>query len=151
MVRLIETCEKECDAKSSNAWNGRDITRARKAADEVRQELTTQDESLSVHDWGQLRKVWYFWRQARWLTERFPGAELRDVEGLVNLVDRADIEANDWSLTPGRYVGVAPEEEDEDFDFGETMRAIHAELEELNDEAATLAATIKKNFEALGI
>ena len=85
------------------------------------------------------------------LPERFPGAELRDVEGLVKLVDRAEVEANDWSLTPGRYVGVAPEEEDEDFDFGETMRAIHAELEELNDEAAALAATIKKNFEALGI
>ena len=150
-VRLTETCKKECDARPSNAWNGRDITRARKAAEEARQELTKQDESLSVHDWGQLRKVRYFWRQARWLTERFPGAELRDVEGLVKLVDRADIEANDWSLTPGRYVGVAPEEEDEGFDFGETMRAIHAELEELNDEAATLAATIKKNFEALGI
>ena len=25
----------------------------------------------------------YFWRQARWLQERFPDAELRDVEGLV--------------------------------------------------------------------
>ena len=150
-VRLIETCEKACDAKSSDVWNGRDITRARKAADEARQELTTQDESKPVQAWGQLRKVRYFWRQARWLTERFPGAELRDVEGLVKLVDRVEIEANDWSLTPGRYVGVAPEEEDEDFDFGETMRAIHAELEELNDEAVALAATIRKNFEALGI
>ena len=150
-VRLIETCEKECGAKSSDAWNGRDITRARKAADEARQELTTQDESLSVQAWGQLRKVRYFWRQARWLTERFPDAELRDVQGLIKLVDRTEIEANDWSLTPGRYVGVAPEEEDEDFDFGETMRAIHAELEELDAEAATLAATIRKNFEALGI
>ena len=150
-VRLIETCEKECDARSSDAWNGRDITRTRKAAGETRQKLTTQDESKPVQAWGQLRKVRYFWRQARWLTERFPGAELRDVEGLVKLVNRAEIETNDWSLTPGRYVGVAPEEEDEDFDFGETMRAIHAELEELNAEAATLAATIRKNFEALGI
>ena len=150
-ARLIETCEKECDARSSDAWNGRDITRARKAAGEARQNLTKQDESKPVQVWGQLRKVRYFWRQARWLTERFPGAELRDVEGLVRLVDRAEIEANDWSLTPGRYVGVAPEEEDEDFDFGEAIRAIHAELEDLNAEAATLAATIRKNFEALGI
>ena len=150
-VRLIETCEKACDAKSSDAWNGRDITRARKAADEARRNLTEQDESSPVHGWGQLRKVRYFWRQARWLTERFPGAELRDVEGLVKLVDRAEIEANDWSLTPGRYVGVAPEEEDEDFDFGETMRGIHAELEDLDAQAAVLAATIRKNFEALGI
>ena len=40
--------------------------------------------------------------------------------------------ANDWSLTPGRYVGVAPEEEDEDFDFEEALRDIHVELEDLN-------------------
>ena len=150
-VRLVETCGKECNARSSDAWNGRDINRARKAAEEARQNLTQQDESLSAHAWGQLRKVRYFWRQARWLTERFPGAELRDVEGLVKLVDRAEIEANDWSLTPGRYVGVAPEEEDEGFDFGETMRAIHAELEELDAEAVVLAKTIRANFEKLGI
>jgi type I restriction enzyme M protein len=99
--RLIETCENECDAKGSNAWAGRDVTRARKAADEAR--------VLAVE---QLKQVRYFWRQAHWLTERFPEAELRDVIGLVKLVDRAEIEANDWSLTPGRYVGVAPEEED---------------------------------------
>ena len=29
---------------------------------------------------------------------------------LVKLVDRTEIEAHDWSLTPGRYVGVAPDE-----------------------------------------
>ena len=91
----------------------------------------------------------YFQRQARWLTERFPDGELRDVEGLVKLVDRAEIAANDWSLTPGRYVGVAPEAEDEGFDFAEALRTIHAELDDLNAEAVTLAATIRKNFEAL--
>jgi type I restriction enzyme M protein len=53
-----------------------------------------------------------------------------------------------WSLTPGCYVGVAPKEEDED--FRESLRVIHEELEELNAEAATLAGTVKKNFEALG-
>lgn len=93
----------------------------------------------------------YFWQQAHWLTERFPEAKLCDVEGLVKLVDRAGIEANDWSLTPGRYVGVAPEEVDEDFDFEETLREIHVELEDLNVEAIRLAATIKNNFEELGI
>ena len=92
-----------------------------------------------------------FLRHACWLTERFPDAELCDVAGLVKLVDRAEIEANDWSLTPGRYVGVAPVEEDEDFDFAKTRREIHAEPDELNDEAATLTAKIKKNFEALGL
>ncbi len=138
--RLLEICENECAARDSGAWAGRDILRARKIADEARQ--------LAVK---QLKQVRYSWRQAHWLTERFPEAKLHDVEGLVKLVDRAEIEANDWSLTPGRYVGVAPEEEDEDFDFEETLRNIHVELEDLNTEAVQLAATIKKNFEEMGV
>ena len=48
-------------------------------------------------------------------------------------------------------MGVAPEEEDEDFDFEEALREIHVELEDLNAESVELAATIKKNFEELGI
>ena len=139
-ARLIETCEKECDAQSSAAWNGRSVTRARKAADDARRQAVEQ-----------FKQVRYFWHQAHWLTERFPDGELRDVEGLVKLVDRSEIEANDWSLTPGRYVGVAPEEEDEDFDFETALREIHVELEGLNAEAAILAATIRKNFEELRI
>ncbi len=137
---LIETCEQQCSAKSSDAWNARAVTRAVRAADDARGESVEQ-----------LRKVDYFWRQARWLTERFPDGELRDVPGLVKLVDRAEIEANDWSLTPGRYVGVAPKEEDADFDFATAMREIHAELEDLDAEAAVLAAKIRKNFEKLGL
>jgi type I restriction enzyme M protein len=93
----------------------------------------------------------HFWRQARWLQERFPDAVLRDVEGLVKLVGHDELAANDWSLTPGRYVGVPPKEQDEDFDFEQTMHAIHSELDELNAESVRLAATIKRNFEALGL
>ena len=63
----------------------------------------------------------------------------------------ADIEAADWSLTPGRYVGVAPAEVDEDFDFEQTMRDIHTELADLNREAVELAARIQENFEGLGV
>jgi type I restriction enzyme M protein len=73
------------------------------------------------------------------------------VEGLVKLVDRATIKVHDWSLTPGRYVGVAPEEADEDFDFEEALRSIHIDLKGLNDEAAELAIQITRNFEELGV
>ncbi|MBL8811693.1 MAG: N-6 DNA methylase [Planctomycetaceae bacterium] len=139
-TRLIEVCETECNAKESEDWVPREIVKARKSADEFR--------GFAVE---QLKQVRYFWKQAHWLTERFPKAELCDVPGLVKLVDREKIETEDWSLTPGRYVGVAPEEVDEGFDFEETLREIHVELEDLNSEAVTLAATIKKNFEELGI
>ncbi len=99
----------------------------------------------------QLKLVRYFHRQAHWLLSRFPDARLVAVPGLVKLVNRAELAANDWSLTPGRYVGVAPEEEDEDFDFEGMMRDIYIELAGLNEEAAALAAQIQKNFEGLGL
>lgn len=67
----------------------------------------------------------------------------------MKLVDHAELAENDYSLTPGRYVGVAPEEDDEDFDFEEAIKEIHDELETLNAEAAELAETIAKSFAEL--
>ena len=136
--RVIDIAVKELAARESNAWNNVEVNRARKVLEEAR---TTSVEAL--------RQVRYFVRQADWLQGRFPEAELRDVEGLVKRVDRATIAAHDWSLTPGRYVGVAPEETDENFDFEEALRAIHIDLKGLNEEAAELAARIAKNFEEL--
>ena len=139
-AKLIDVCEKDLNARDSDLWVTREIMRTRKAADTARQVAVEQ-----------LKQVRYFHRQAAWLTERFPKGELRNVEGLVKLVDKKELKANDWSLTPGRYVGVAPEEVDEDFDFEEELRNIHIELEGLNAEAAALARTIARNFEELGI
>lgn len=98
----------------------------------------------------QLKQAVYFHRQVAWLQDRFPKAELEAVPGLVKLVDCGEIEAADWSLTPGRYVGVAPQEEDNDFDFEQTLRDIHTELADLNKEAVELAAKIQENFQELG-
>lgn len=97
----------------------------------------------------QLREAVYFYQQAVWLLDRFPDAELVTVPGLVRLVSRAEIEAADWSLTPGRYVGMAPTEEDDEFDFEQVLRDIHTELADLNQEATILAAKIQQNIEGL--
>ena len=136
--RSVVIAVKELHALESNLWANTDANRARRTLENAR-----------VPAVEALRWVRYFVSQADWLQKRFPDAELRDVEGLVKLVYRAEIAANDWSLTPGRYVGVAPEEEDEDFDFEEVLRSIHIDLKELNDEAAELAARIARNFEGL--
>ncbi len=85
---------------------------------------------------------------ASWLEERFPDAKYRDVEGLVKVVTRDEIAANDWSLTPGRYVGVA-ETDDNDEDFAEKFAALHDELRKLDAEAAKLAKKIDANFKVL--
>ncbi len=98
----------------------------------------------------QLKLPIHFHRQVVWLQERFPRAELQAVPGLVKIVGRKGIKAADWSLTPSRYVGVAPPEVDEDFDFEQTLRDIHIELDDLNKEASGLALKIQENFEELG-
>ncbi len=85
---------------------------------------------------------------AAWLEERFPDARYRNVEGLVKVVTREEIAANDWSLTPGRYVGVA-ETDSGDEDFAEKFAALHEELRQLNAEAAKLAEKIDANFKEL--
>ncbi|HIF6059560.1 TPA: N-6 DNA methylase [Vibrio parahaemolyticus] len=143
-TRVIELAEAN-GAKDSELWdsallNSRARKNLKKSADEARK--------LAVE---QLKQVRYFYKQAHWLLSRFPEGKLRDVAGLVKLVDIKEIEAADWSLTPGRYVGVAPEEVDEDFDFEEALRDIHIELQGLNAEAVELAQKIACNFEELGI
>lgn len=139
-ARLIDLCEKELNAGESEYWKSREINKARKALDEARKAAVEQ-----------LKQVRYFYRHARWLQERFPDGTLLDVEGLVKLVSVEEIAKNDWSLTPGRYVGVAPEEVDEDFDFEQAIRDIHVEIQDLNAEAVELAAKIARNFEELGV
>ncbi|AFL75744.1 type I restriction-modification system subunit M [Thiocystis violascens] len=99
----------------------------------------------------QIKLAVYFHRQIVWLQERFPKAEFVAVPGLCKSVTRAEIETADWSLTPGRYVGVAPPEEDEDFNFEQTLLDIHVELADLNREAVELATRIQANFEELGV
>jgi len=80
----------------------------------------------------------------------FPDARLPDVEGLVKLVDRGAVETHDWSLTPDRHGGIAPEEKDKDFDFEEALLAIHIDIEGLNEEAGELAARSARYLEVLG-
>ncbi len=137
-LSLVDLAEKELGGKQSEEWNTRDIGKLKKDLDALRKDVVEQ-----------LKLAVYFHRRILWLQSRFSDAEYIDVEGLVKLVDRAEIEANDWSLTPGRYVGVVPPEEDENFDFEETMREIHVELAGLNGEAAELAERIQQNFQGL--
>ena len=137
--RAVDIAVRELDARDSDQWANTHINTSRRVLEEAR--------AAGVEA---LRRAQYFVLQADWLQERFPNAELCDVEGLVKVVSRAEIEERDRSLTPGRYVGVAPEEEDEDFDFEEALRSIHLDLQGLNEEASQLAARIARNFEELG-
>ena len=81
---------------------------------------------------------------AELLNEYFPDKSYNDVAGLCKVATVEEIEAQGWSLNPGRYVGVA-EREEEDFDFKERLAEQHAELETLNAEARKLEMRIAEN------
>jgi type I restriction enzyme M protein len=78
------------------------------------------------------------------LKENFPDNKYRDIAGLCKVASLADIEAQGWSLNPGRYVGVADRVED-DGDFHERLEALNEELERLNAEARVLEERIGEN------
>jgi type I restriction enzyme M protein len=68
-----------------------------------------------------------------------------DVPGLCKAATLAEIEAQGWSLNPGRYVGVAPGEEVSDEDFRAQLQGLNEELEALNAQARELERTIAAN------
>ena len=139
---IVNSCRKSHDAKNSDLWSDSKISNTLAAANDA-------FESIRYTLNGEWSGVHYFWRMANWLTSNFPEAELHDVGGLVKLVEKSEIEANKWKLTPGYYVGVSPIE-DEGLDFQLAMREIHTELADLNKQAEELASTIQSNFEELG-
>ncbi|MBP9226272.1 MAG: SAM-dependent DNA methyltransferase, partial [Verrucomicrobiales bacterium] len=77
--------------------------------------------------------------------EVFPKDAYRDVPGLCKAATRAEIEAQGWSLNPGRYVGVAKGEDLSDEDFKGRLEALNEELEVLNGEARELEERIAEN------
>ena len=137
--RTVEIAVKGFEAGKSDLWDNIAINKVRKIL-----------ECARVGAVEALSRVCYLVRQADWLQERFPDAILHDVEGLVKLVDRNQLEVHDWSLTPGRYVGVPTRVDDQDFDFQEMLHSIHVDLQALNEEAAELAEHIACNLEELG-
>lgn len=147
-LKLLDTAEKPLRARQSKAFDGkaaREAKRALLAADAKKnEEPTVRDAVLDA-----LKQAAYFIHQVHWLHSRFPQGRFVDVPGLCKAVTLEEIAANDYSLTPGRYVGVAAAVAEDEDDFVEKLREIHDELAELNDKAVELAGRIAGNFEEL--
>ncbi len=79
-----------------------------------------------------------------WFKENFSSGKYEDVEGLCKVVDNEEVIEQDYSLTPGRYVGVSIEV-DMDFDYKTRIRELHEELAALNGEATKLMNKIQSS------
>ncbi len=136
--RAFDTARRELKATKWDAWDGRAIGEQRDALEEARAAAL---EALTA--------VTYPFAQVTWLQARFPGGEFADVPGLCAVVGTEAIAEQDYSLTPGRYVGVAPPEPEDEEAVEARLREIHVELASLNEEAVALAQAIAASFEEL--
>lgn len=87
-------------------------------------------------------------RTNAWFNERFRDGKYTDIEGLCKIVTLDEVAENDYSLTPGRYVGVTFVKDD-GVDFRGRLAEIQEELDALNKEASQLAKTISTNIKEL--
>jgi type I restriction enzyme M protein len=74
------------------------------------------------------------------LKERFPEGKYVDVPGLCKVANLAEIEAQGWSLNPGRYTGIAAVDDDED--FTEKLAGLYDEFTRLSAEADVLKTKV---------
>ena len=92
-------------------------------------------------------KQLYFEAQIQWLNERFPNGVYEDVTGLCKAASLAEIEEQDWSMNPGRYVGVVIEEDGlTEEEFLAEMKERHSYLNIFNNKAAELEELINENL-----
>ena len=75
------------------------------------------------------------------LKQHFSDGEYADVPGLCKVATRAEIEAQGWSLNPGRYTGAAVIADDGE-DFTEKLTELYEEFTRLSDEASELRARV---------
>ena len=92
----------------------------------------------------------YFIQQRDWLTDNFPGGVYRDVIGLCKAASIEEIREQDYSLNPGRYVGVSLDVEDRN-DFTAAMGELKQTLTSLNDKSQELMNSIMDNLKELGV
>lgn len=95
-----------------------------------------------------------YWReQIGWLNERFPDGKYVDVVGLckaATIEGEDGIKDQDYSLNPGRYVGVVIEDDGlSEEEFKTQMISLNEELSKLNEEAHKLEQKIAKNLKGL--
>lgn len=73
-----------------------------------------------------------------------------DKEGFCKVASIQDIEKHNFVLTPGRFVGLAQEENGDDEPFEDKMTKLSGELAELFEQSDDLKEKIKKNLGGLG-
>ncbi len=98
----------------------------------------------------EVREAESYYQHIHWLQERFPQAEYEDVTGLCKLATPAEVEDQDWSLNPGRYVGVVIEEDGKtEQEFLDEIAECQRVVVELTQSSLDLVNVISHNIKQI--
>ena len=103
--------------------------------------INRRTRELSKEDIAQIANTYHNWRN--------PDGNYEDIKGFCASASKERVAELDYVLTPGRYVGLA--EEEDDFDFAERFTSLKAEFEAQLKEEAELNERIIANLENIKI
>lgn len=81
--------------------------------------------------------------------DKYEAGTLENEKGFCAVIDTAEIAKHDYILTPGRYVGIKEQVEDQE-PFDEKMKRLTGELSGLFEESHNLEAEIRKQLKSIG-
>jgi len=143
--KLFKLADDQLKSKDDKTWKALDKPKEIRLLLDKLNEYSSPVKNNNYED--EEKSPVYFLKMAEWLQQRFPKAEYDDVTGLCKLATITDIEEQDYSLNPGRYVGVVIEEdgmtEDE---FEAEIKKLNSELCSLNSSASNLEKLINQNI-----
>jgi len=104
--------------------------------------INRKNKAFTDDDIAKITNAYHSWRDK--------DGKYEDIAGFCKAATIAEVEANNFVLTPGRYVGTE-EVEDDGIPFEEKVNAIAAELKEQFEQSNELQIKIKENLLRVGI
>lgn len=139
LEHCLNRCSKSLKVKGDKSWNDLELNRAGKVLDESAKDYVAEKDQII-----------YYYKQFQWLQERFPEGKYQDINGLCKVADREEVLEQDYSLNPGRYVGIRIEEENlSEEEFSYRIQSLHREFIELDNKSITTSAEIKSTIKTL--
>lgn len=104
--------------------------------------VSRKNKKLGDDDLVKISETYHAWRNQ--------GGKYEDILGFCKSATVVEVEANNFVLTPGRYVG-AEDIEDDGIPYDEKVAAITSSLAEQFEKSVALQQRIKDNLMKIGI